>query len=240
MPEITDLLDLYSMSLLCTTPLFVWQQHNTTQFVGAFSKVPVSKKTSFFNSHPQGFFPALSYFPFPNRFFQLTVKNTNVQVKSAFGKGAILVCMAACGPAFLKQQQVEIELVKATSQEYIAGARGGGRGVNYRFEIKILTDKNIELDSVLVSGKQLPIKPEKALSNKAAKNSVVVFTASEFSGGPADRLNKREEAVEDVNNNAANPSAVQKKSALLYYRVDGTGKSLKVDGFTVLSPIHGQ
>src|SRR4051812_23374904 len=51
-----------------------------------------------------------------------------------------------------------LELLQATSQEWIAGVRGGGHGIKYDVRVRIATDKKLKFDSIWVSGKKLAIK----------------------------------------------------------------------------------
>lgn len=237
MPGITDLLIFCCMSFICTTLLFVWLCYGTIELVNGFGQMSLPTRYNYFTGQLQKLFLLPDDSPVLKNLFALTFKYTNMQLTSAFGKTAILACMAACGPAFLKQQQVELEVLKATSQEWIAGAPGGGKGVNYTFDIKVLTDKTIEFDSVWVSGKQLQITPVKSSS---AKTGIILFTASEFTGGPGERLKKREEPVGEVTNNTATPPIAYNGAALLRYRANGISKFLEIRDFTVLPPIHGQ
>ena len=136
-----------------------------------------------------------------------------------------------------------LELLHATSQEWIAGVRGGGRGINYKLRIKIKTDKKVEFDSIWVAGKKLNIKLEEEgqyAELKLSKNYVVTLLASDYMNTPGKTGIKEEEKVSSSPVSSASASIEYKGAALLRYMVDGSVKYFEVPDITILPAIYGQ
>jgi hypothetical protein len=139
--------------------------------------------------------------------------------------------------------QPYFELLQATSQEWIAGVRGGGRGVNYSVRLKLITDKQIIFDSMWIAGKQLLIKiPEllKDSTTKSRTNSVITLVASTYTE------NSKNGGVEKQANNSF-PSANKikapvdyKGSALVRYFVEDSIRYLEIRSFSILPTIVAQ
>jgi hypothetical protein len=152
----------------------------------------------------------------------------------------LTLSMLTCGQ--VQQPGQSIEVLQATSQEWVAGARGGGRTMTYRLRIRIRTDHPVEFDSIWVAGKRLALEPEKGnLSprQKAARSAVVTLVASDFSGPRNERDITRSRMhpppADSVKAPVANAGA-----ALVKYHVAGAPKYEAVPRIEVLPRIYGQ
>jgi hypothetical protein len=155
----------------------------------------------------------------------------------------LLLGLLSCNLGHVKQQQPYFEVLEATSQELIAGVPGGGRGITYRFTLKINTDKPVKFDTIWVAGKKLNVRTGKASQNgefKSAKNEVVTLLASDYQAGPG--IHGRRGGQQPA---AAPPDPViapvaYEGAALLRYQVDGAAKYGTIPTITVLPTIVGQ
>jgi hypothetical protein len=160
-----------------------------------------------------------------------------------FAKILLIISTLACGPGQVKQQSRYLEVLGATSQEWVAGVRGGGRGVNYRLRIKIRTNNLITFDSIWLAGKRLPVKLEpagKASDLKAAKNDVVTLLASDFTGRPGRMGSRTEDSTPIPPAASVKAPIAYEGAALVKYSVGGSVQYLPVPGITVLPAIYGQ
>jgi hypothetical protein len=160
-------------------------------------------------------------------------------VKIALKDIVLMVPAFACTAMHVNQQNEHFEVLHATSQEWIAGVHGGGKGINYKVSIKIITDKKVDFDSIWVAGRKLNIKPEKGPGLKLAKNDIVTLLASDYRGSSGTKGNKEEEKINppfDIDNLPFNFEG----AALMRYLVDGSEKYLEIAQIKVLPPIHGQ
>jgi hypothetical protein len=138
----------------------------------------------------------------------------------------------------VNSQSEHFEILQVTSQEWISGVQGGGKGINYKVSIKIITHKNVEFDSIWVAGKKLNIKPEKGPGLKLAKNDVVTLLASDYKGSSGTRLNKEEEKIYSAIDMHKLPFEF-KGAALIKYIVDGSEKYSEIANIKVLPPVYG-
>lgn len=136
-------------------------------------------------------------------------------------------------------QNQYLEVVAATSQDWIAGARGGGRGTTYKLHVKITTDKEIEFDSIWIAGKKLAIKPVKDAALKWDKNDVVTLLASYYKGDPGKAGRKEEERNSPPADSVKAP-VEYKGAALLKYKIGGGAQYAEVPDITVLPAVYGQ
>jgi hypothetical protein len=135
-------------------------------------------------------------------------------------------------------QNQDLQVLQATSQEWIAGARGGGRGITYKLRVKITTDKEIAFDSIWIAGKKLAVKPVKDAGPKWDKNEVVTLAASHYTGEPG-RTNREEEKVRPLAD-AAKAPVEYKGAALLKYKIGGAPQYAEVPDITTLPVLYGQ
>jgi len=62
--------------------------------------------------------------------------------------------LLACSQSVVKQQNSYFEVLQATSRQWVSGVPGGGSGIDYRFNIKIKTNRPIKFDSIWIAGKK--------------------------------------------------------------------------------------
>jgi hypothetical protein len=159
-----------------------------------------------------------------------------------FGHLLLILGMLSCGPASVRQPGGYIEVLQATSQAWIAGARGGGRTVTYRLRIRVITDHPVGFDSLWVAGKRLPLEPEKGSPSppqKAARNEVVTLIASDFVG-PRNERDVTGPRTHPPRTDSAKAPVAHEGAALLKYHVSGTPKYEAVPAIAVLPRVHGQ
>ena len=155
----------------------------------------------------------------------------------------LMLGMLACSLGHVGQQQDYVEVLGATSQEFIAGVPGGGRGITYRLTIKINTDRPVQFDSIWVAGRKLTIRSDKAGQSgdlKSAKNDVVTLLASDYKGGPGKYGRKEEEKLNMAPADPAKAPIAYKGAALLKYVVDGRVEYVAEPTITALPTIYGQ
>jgi hypothetical protein len=151
--------------------------------------------------------------------------------------------MLACNLGHVKQQNRYFEVLQATSQEWIAGVPGGGRGIHYRLTLKIKTDRPIQLEAIWVAGKKLNTKLEQGGKDdelKSAKNDVVTLLASDYRDGPGKYGRRGEQQVNTAPADSAKAPVAYKGAALLKYVVEGSVQYVAVPHITVLPTIYGQ
>lgn len=156
----------------------------------------------------------------------------------------LMLGMLACSLGHVKQQNRNLEVMGATSQEFIAGVPGGGRGITYRLTIKIKTDRPVQFDSIWVAGRKLHVRSDKAGQSgeiKSAKNDVLTLVASDYKDGPGKYGRKAEEKVKMAPPaDPAKAPVAYEGAALLKYVVDGMAAYVAVPVITALPTIYGQ
>jgi hypothetical protein len=155
----------------------------------------------------------------------------------------LMLAMFACSLGPVKQQNRYFEVLEATSQEWISGVPGGGRGITYRLRIKINTDKPIAFDSLWVAGKKLNtrlVKGGQDAPSKPAKNEVVTLLASGYRGSYGKSGRRPDERVYEAPMDSVKAPVAYQGAALLKYVVDGTARYVAVPSITVLPTIYGQ
>jgi hypothetical protein len=155
----------------------------------------------------------------------------------------LMLGLLACSLGQGRQGNRYVEVLQATSQELIAGVPGGGRGITYRLQIKIKTDRPVQFDSIWVAGKKLKLRTDQAGQNrdlKSATQEVVTLLASDYQGGPGKSGRRAEQQVPATPVHAAQAPVAYEGAALLKYVVDGSTKYVTVPTITVLPTIYGQ
>lgn len=156
----------------------------------------------------------------------------------------LMLGLFACSQKVVKQPNSYFEVLQATSRSWVSGVPGGGSGIDYRFQIKIKTNRSIQFDSIWVAGKKQKVKLEKAGEYGEAKltrNDVVTLFASDYRGSPGKGINPREEQKKhDSKADSAKAPIPFAGAALLKYTVDGSAKYFEVPAITVLPRIYGQ
>jgi hypothetical protein len=158
-------------------------------------------------------------------------------------KKLLLLGMLAGSLCHAPQESRYIEVLQATSQAWVAGVAGGGRGVNYSLQIRIKTNKPIKFDTIWVAGKKLVTKAEKGGQYeqiKSARNKVVTVLASEFTGGPGRYGRMGEAPVKRTPVDSVKAPVAYKGAALLQYVVNGAAQYIAVPEITVLPAIYLQ
>ena len=144
-----------------------------------------------------------------------------------------------CGPIPVMQKGQCIEVLEATSQEWISGVRGGGSNITYRLRVSITTGCPVVFDSIWVAGKGLPVKAVGSAQPhdpKTTRDAVVTLIASEFRGSTTSTGEQQPIPPPGL----AKVPLAYKGAALVRYRVDGVEQYLTVPGITVLPRVYGQ
>lgn len=88
--------------------------------------------------------------------------------------------------SFFYSSKRVIKEINSYSENWVAGVQGGGRGIEYYFNFKILTADKIEFDTLWINNKAFKTylqNNKKTVSDKPitfSKNDTVVVRASEF------------------------------------------------------------
>lgn len=151
----------------------------------------------------------------------------------------------ACSQLYSAKADPPFELLEATSQQWISGVPGGGRGNTYKFRLKANTDLKIAFDSIWVDGKQikLSLSPDKSgitANNFFASQDTIQLFASDYTSPPVKigRQDKQEERL--VASKPVKAPIAYKGAALLRYTVENVEKFYIVPRITSLPTIHGQ
>lgn len=155
----------------------------------------------------------------------------------------LLFGMFACSLGAVPPQTRDLEVLGATSQEWISGVPGGGRGITYRLTIKIKTSRPVTFDALWVAGKKLDTQPVKAAPSEpsaTAGNGVVTLRASSFRGRSGLPGRHEEQKPEPPPADAAKAPVAYQGAALLRYEVQGTARYVAIPEITVLPTIYGQ
>jgi len=135
-----------------------------------------------------------------------------------------------------------LQFMRATSQEWLAGVRGGGRGIKYDVRVKITTDKKVAFDSMWVSGKKLSIKVAELLKDPEFRfsNNYEISLVASFYLEPSNKNQGKEEYKSISTSDTIKAPLEYKGAALIKYSVADSIKYLEVPFFTVLPKLVGQ
>lgn len=91
-----------------------------------------------------------------------------------------------CCTARLSEDKHPFKVLQATSQEWVAGARGGGRGTTYTIQIHITSASSILFDSIWINNKRLKIDIKKGGNlqqpTTLKENDTLTLLASDYAG----------------------------------------------------------
>jgi hypothetical protein len=135
-----------------------------------------------------------------------------------------------------------LQLLRATSQEWLAGVRGGGQGINYEVRVRITTDKKVEFDSMWVSGKKLVIKVAEQLKDPAIRllNNDEISLVASFYSEPSNKGQGKEQYSPPSSIDTIKAPIHYKGAAIIKYSVAESIKYLEVPFFKVLPKMVGQ
>jgi hypothetical protein len=125
-------------------------------------------------------------------------------------------------------------LIRATSQEWVAGIRGGGRGTDYSFRLEITTDKELQFDTVWMKNRAYPLfvtkdKPgDPSQPGVFSKGDVIVLSASGVEYEQAQSQGYIEQE----------PPQRFDGEALVGFRVDGNRMFFVIQEIEVLEPSY--
>jgi hypothetical protein len=125
-------------------------------------------------------------------------------------------------------------IIRSTSQEWVAGIRGGGRGTDYSFRLEINTDKELQFDTVWMKNRAYPLfvtkdKPgDPSQPGVFSKGDVIVLTASDVEYEQAQSQGYIEQA----------PPQRFEGDALIGFRVNGNRMYLNIQEVEVLEPSY--
>lgn len=106
----------------------------------------------------------------------------------------------------------DIKLFEATSQVNKSGIKGGISSVEYYFKLKILTNENIEFDSLWINNKVF--KPYLSNNKPSISNQAPVFLKN-------DTITLRVSDLQSKNFSISTPPIKYKGNALLRYKIKG-------------------
>ncbi len=73
----------------------------------------------------------------------------------------------SCGSVNKAEAQSEIKVAEASHQNWVAGVRGGGSGINFYLELKTELPTNIQLKKVIFRGYEVPFEKQDNLHFQA-------------------------------------------------------------------------
>jgi len=125
-------------------------------------------------------------------------------------------------------------MIRSTSQEWVAGIRGGGRGTDYFFKLEITTDQELLFDTVWMKNRAYPLfvtkdKPgDPSQPGVFSKGDVIVLTASDV------------EYEQDQSQGYFEQSPPQRfeGDALIGFRVNGNRMFFIIQEIEVLEPSY--
>ena len=162
---------------------------------------------------------------------------------SSFLYFACIFGILSCNKPLTSGDDHPFEILEATSQEWVAGARGGGRGINYKIIIRITTSmSNLSFDSIWIHNKKLQLTIEKGDRRQPSiqlnKNDTLTLLASDYSGRTPVTGRRQEETNPAVTGSVQAPIAYE-GAALLRYLVEDAQKFFVLPQVKPLPPIYG-
>jgi hypothetical protein len=125
-------------------------------------------------------------------------------------------------------------MIRATSQEWVAGIRGGGRGTDYSFKLEIATDQDLQFDTVWMNNRAYALFATKEKPGGSSqpivfsKGDVIVLSASEVHYEQAQSQGFIEQ----------DPPQSFAGDALIGFRVNGSRMYFSVQEIELLDPSY--
>lgn len=125
-------------------------------------------------------------------------------------------------------------IVRSTSQEWVAGIRGGGKGTDYFFKVEITTDDDLHFDTVWMKNRAYALfatKEKPGISSQPivfSKGDVIVLSASEVH-----YENEQSQGFIEQD-----PPQSIAGDALIGFRVNGNSMYFNIQEIEVLEPSY--
>lgn len=129
-------------------------------------------------------------------------------------------------------EKKNIRLTEATSQEWMGGAPGSGRGINYVVKFIIPKNINVEADSMWVNQKVLKLK-----TVRQQNNDTLVLKATEFISLPHPKKNMESQNNEVKKELPVTPPQKIKGAALLRYFINNKPYYFTIKEFKQMTTI---
>lgn len=154
---------------------------------------------------------------------------------------ACAISLFCCTGLLSTRDEHPFKVQDATSQEWIAGVRGGGRGITYTIRIQVTAASSIVFDSIWINNKQLKIDVKKGENLQApttlAVNDTLTLIASDATGRtPIDRMQEERAPAATP---PVQPPIAHSGAGLLGYSVGGTKRYFVLTQIQQLPAIHG-
>ena len=125
-------------------------------------------------------------------------------------------------------------MIRSTSQEWVAGIRGGGRGTDYFFKLEITTDQDLQFDTVWMKNRAYALFATKEKPGGSSqpivfsKGDVIVLSASEVHYEQAQSQGFIEQG----------PPQSFAGDALIGFRVNGSRMYFSIQEIELLDPSY--
>lgn len=131
----------------------------------------------------------------------------NSLIKITLVSFCILLFSSCMSSKTSNKNEVPFTLLKATSENWRAGIKQGGSGIEYSFVLKVNEIKNISFDSVWVNDQRLSVK--------IVRNGKIVVDHSQIVSG--DNIKIRCSGNDDSTEKIASPKKLKENTVLFRY-----------------------
>jgi hypothetical protein len=153
-----------------------------------------------------------------------------------------LFIILSCNRLIASTEKHPFNLIEATSQEIIAGVRGGGKSITYKISLLITQPVSISVDSIWINNKRLKLTiaegSQLQSSGSFTPQDTLILLASDYLHLVV-TPGKRQEERQAVSDEKVPAPMAYKGAALLRYFMHDKEKFFELSQFQALPTIYG-